>query len=252
MKKTLVFLTLTLVILIGCRLTEAATTVVLPTDTPIVPTETAVVPTETATSATLSAGVTNQPTETVPPAASDTPPATETDSQRTSDELIQNQPLPRDPIALAIAYDGVSQQPLPTRQPITEPLTAGTRQMLKVLNTDSIIINEIDAELKVVGDHAYFWFETDSSVDSPSARDLQEMADGFDAIYEQVISFFGSENNPGIDGDPRIHIVNADPGTVCDEADYCGLLGYFSASDIIPAPYDSSSNEREMFVMNGS
>ena len=243
MKKTLVFLTLTLFILIGCRQIEAAPTVVLPTDTPLVPTETAVMPTETA--------VTNPSPETVPPAASDTPPATETDSQRTFDALIQNQPLPRDPIALAIAYDGISQQPLPTPQPVTEPLTIGTRQQLKVLNTDSIIINEIDAELKVVGDHAYIWFETDSSVDNPSARDLQEMADGFDAIYEQVIGFFGSENNPGIDGDPRIHIVNADPGTVCDEADYCGLLGYFSASDIIPAQYDSISNEREMFVMNG-
>jgi hypothetical protein len=102
-----------------------------------------------------------------------------------------------------------------------------------------------------VSDHAYFWFETDSSIDNASAAELQEMADGFDGIYEQVISFFGSENNPGVDGDPRIHIVNADPGTICDNANSCGLLGYFSASDIVPAYYDASSNEREMFVMNG-
>ncbi len=178
------------------------------------------------------------------------PPATD-DAQRTFTELRQNQPLPRDPIALAIAYDGVSPEPLPTRTAVTHPLSPGDRQAFKLLNIDSITIQEIDAELKSVSDHAYFWFETESNLPEPSASELQRMAVGFDAIYDQVTGHFGAEDNPGIDGDPRIHIVNADPGTLCDNAYACGLLGYFSASDTVPAHYEPNSNEREMFVMNG-
>ena len=237
MKKTFILLTLSLLILIGCQQAEATPTPIDPTNTPIVPTQTAVI---------------QQPTEAIEqPTENPQLPVTEDNSQRTFDELVQNQPLPRDPIGLAIAYDGISEQPLPTPELINEPLSIGTRQQLKVLNTDSITIQEIDAELMAVGDHAYFWFERGSSIDNPSTNQLQQMADGFDDIYSQVIAIFGSEDNPGIDGDPRIHIVNADPGTVCDEANYCGLLGYFSASDIVPAQYDANSNEREMFVMNG-
>jgi len=237
MKKTFILLTLSLLILIGCQQAEATPTPIDPTNTPIVPTQTAVI---------------QQPTEAIEqPTENPQLPVTEDNSQRTFDELVQNQPLPRDPIGLAIAYDGISEHPLPTPELINEPLSIGTRQQLKVLNTDSITIQEIDAELMAVGDHAYFWFERGSSIDNPSTNQLQQMADGFDDIYSQVIAIFGSEDNPGIDGDPRIHIVNADPGTVCDEANYCGLLGYFSASDIVPAQYDANSNEREMFVMNG-
>ncbi len=173
------------------------------------------------------------------------------DAQRTYNDLLHNQPLPRDPVRLAIAYDGVSENPVPTPHPVSEPLPVGTRQQLKVLNIDSITIQEIDAELKAVGDHAYFWFEQDSSIDNPANSELQEMADGFDEIYDRVTQIFGAEDNPGVDGDPRIHIVNADPGTLCNNANSCGLLGYFSASDIIPSQYHDHSNEREMFVMNG-
>ena len=257
MKKTLLLLTLFLFILISCRQVTST-----PSPAPILPTATP--PTEpvevTESIEVTEFEPTQQPTKQnsqqsmgneAPPATSDPPPATLNASQLTYNDLIQNQPLPRDPVRLAIAYDGIPEKPLPAPQPVSEPLLVGTRQQLKVLNIDSITIEEIDAELKAVGDHAYFWFERGSSIDNPTSRELQEMADGFDEIYGQVTQIFGSEDNPGIDGDPRIHVVNADPGTLCDNADYCGLLGYFSATDIVPAQYDSNSNEREMFVMNG-
>ncbi|MBE2222545.1 MAG: immune inhibitor A [Anaerolineae bacterium] len=255
MKKLIIsLLTLFILLLVSCKQTAETPTPLPPTTTPIIvvsPTETAVVdqPTVNSQQPTVNS---QQPTENEAPATNDPPPATPNATQNTSDALVQNQPLPRDPIALAIAYDGISPQPVPTREIVTTPLTTGTRHQLKVLNTDSIIVNEIEAELKAVGDHAYFWFETDSSVANPTAAELAQMAASFDEIYEQVIAIFGSEGNPGLDGDARIHIVNADPGTICDDANACGLLGYFSASDIIPVHYDANSNEREMFVMNGS
>jgi hypothetical protein len=241
MKKYLTLLfAIALLSLAGCKQTAGTPTTIPPTATQTI----VVAPTETAVS---EQPTTNNQQSTETPS----PPAIINDSQRTFNELIQNQPLPRDPIALAIAYDGVSDEPLPTREAVTQPLTKGSHQWLNVLNTDSITNQEIDAELKAVSDHAYFWFETGSGLAEPSAAQLRAMAAGFDEIYEQVRAIFGTEANPGIDGDPRIHIVNADPGTICDEADACGLLGYFSSSDIVPAHYDPTSNEREMFVMNG-
>ncbi|HFE66883.1 MAG TPA: hypothetical protein ENJ93_06435, partial [Chloroflexi bacterium] len=78
----------------------------------------------------------------------------------------------------------------------------------------------------------------------------------FDEIYERDTAVFGQENSPGIDGDPRIHIVNASPINLCDVSlaniQACGLAGYFGSSDILPQSVDEQSNEREMFIMNGS
>lgn len=237
----------------GCQQDEPTVTPIIPTVTEeVVPTA---VPKETET-AVIEQSTENSDQSTNNEAPTSQPPTPSSqplnDAERTANDLVLNQPLPRDPIGLAIAYDGVPEQSMLTPEPVTEPLDVGTRQMLKVLNTDSITVQDIEAEVKAVGDHAYFWFESDSSISNPTPSQLQQMADGFDIIYEQVVAIFGSEDNPGIDGDPRIHIVNADPGTICDNANACGLLGYFSASDIIPAQYDANSNEREMFVMNGT
>jgi immune inhibitor A len=267
MKKSFVLLTMFLFILIGCRQSNQPVSPAQGVEQSPENSQPATeneAPNDDSSSTSNPPPATKQSTENNQPATeneepkddssstSELPPATPDDAQLTFDALVQNQPLPRDPIALAIAYDGVSEQPLATPAAIVESLTEGTRQPLKILNIDSITIQEIDAELKAVSDHAYFWFETDSSVADPTAAELAQMAEGFDDIYEQVIAIFGSEDNPGVDGDPRIHIVNADPGTVCISADACRLLGYFSAGDIVPVQYDANSNEREMFVMNGS
>jgi immune inhibitor A len=80
---------------------------------------------------------------------------------------------------------------------------------------------------------------------------LQEAGASFDQIYEHNVANFGPELRPGIDGDLRLHILNASPGAICDSAARCGLLGYFSSSDALPRVVNEYSNERDMFVMNG-
>lgn len=167
----------------------------------------------------------------------------------TAAELTTNLPLERDPAALARAYMGVTAVATQTA-PQDQPLAVGARQQFKVLNIDSITIETIDAELMAVGEHAYLWFEQSPDLPAPSAADLQYTAVSFDQIYNQVRDIFGSEANPGIDGDPRVYILNASPLTICD-AEPCGLLGYFSGSDSLPVSIDPQSNEHEMFVMNG-
>jgi hypothetical protein len=117
-------------------------------------------------------------------------------------------------VALAMAYRGLTAVPAATPIFQSEPLPLGTIHTFNVLNIDSITIVPIQAELQAVGDHAYFWIEQSPNLAEPSTRDLTETAVAFDAIYEQVIAIFGQEDSPGIDGDPRIHVVNAAPLTL--------------------------------------
>jgi hypothetical protein len=133
---------------------------------------------------------------------------------------------------------------------VEEPLTEGTIQPLNVLNHEENTLSTINAELMIVSAHGYFWFDTGPGSIRPSQDDLNTVAASFDNIYEGVVSFFGNESNPGVDGDPRIHIVNASPLALCNSAFSCGLAGYFSSFDVIPTVVDAESNGREMFVMN--
>ncbi|MCA9919028.1 MAG: immune inhibitor A [Anaerolineales bacterium] len=174
--------------------------------------------------------------------------------QTTFTDLEANYPPERDDIRLAIAYRGL--QEIPTTAPTPKEYSVGMQEPLIVLNHDLNTLSSPDFELMHISDHAYFWFDTTPGLAAPSAQALAETGAAFDDIYERDTLLFGPEDSPGIDGDPRIHIVNASPVSVCDVTEdtpyLCGLGGYFGSSDILPRSVDPSSNEREMFVMNGS
>lgn len=177
--------------------------------------------------------------------------------QATFDELAHAVPPRRDDLALAIAYKGLVP---PAGEGIAAapgellPLSVGTGASFNIFNYDNNTVVEVEMELKAVGRHAYFWFDSGPGAITPDADTLAGVALAFDEIYAQVVAAFGQENNPGIDGDPRIHIVHVSPLVLCDvteeTAGSCGLAGYFSAGDMLPAAVDARSNEREMFVMN--
>lgn len=182
--------------------------------------------------------------------------ASVTDAEQvTFAELETSFPPERDDLALAIAYRGLTELPSDT-PPEPKPYAVGAREAMSILNTDLNTISTPNFVLMHISDHAYFWFDTTAGLSQPNNEDLTATGAAFDQIYEQDTAVFGSENNPGIDGDPRIHIVNASPLTVCDVTEanshLCGLGGYFGSSDILPKSVDPTSNEREMFVMNGS
>ncbi|MEM7116100.1 MAG: hypothetical protein AAF614_26905 [Chloroflexota bacterium] len=176
--------------------------------------------------------------------------------QATYNQLRQSTPPDRDDTSLAIAYLGLPAPPDTTIPLVTEPLTVGTQQTFRIPNVDSNTISEINANLLWVSQHGYFWFDSGAGSVSPPIGQLEAAGQTFDKVYEQVIGFFGSENNPGIDGDPRVHIVNASPLALCDvtlaTANSCRLSGLVNAADLKPAAVARNSNEREMFVMNAS
>ena len=159
-------------------------------------------------------------------------------------------------MGLAVSYLGV--KPPSDEEPplVTEPLSVGTRQKLFISNTDTNVTTQPTFVLQAVSDHAYFWFDTTAGLSDPTEEALAAMTAAFDDIYERDTFYFGQESTPGVDGDPRIHIANASPLSICDveegNSHTCGLLGYVATSNILPLEVYPTSNEREMFVMNGA
>jgi hypothetical protein len=100
---------------------------------------------------------------------------------------------------------------------------------------------EIQAELRYAGPVVLMYVQQGMSY---SQRDLERAARIFEEeIYPRTREVFGSELQPGVDGDNRVTILNAD--------DPSGrVLGYYSSQDSLPRQINRFSNEREMFFMN--
>lgn len=98
----------------------------------------------------------------------------------------------------------------------------------------------IEATLVLALEHVLVYVEKGLDLDLAA---LERSARQFnDQIYPRNRELFGSEWTPGVDGDPRLTILNARiPGSVG---------GYFSGSDEVPRSVNPFSNEREMFYIN--
>lgn len=98
---------------------------------------------------------------------------------------------------------------------------------------------QVDAELRLVGRHAYWYVQRGHSVSDAA---LRRSAEVFDAhVYPEVRRLVGAEPFPGIDNDPRITILSASLPDVA---------GYVSSVDSYPRSIHPHSNEREMIYLN--
>lgn len=153
---------------------------------------------------------------------------------------LDNTTIPiNDPIDLAHRLLGLNDL-APTHAPVTNFLAVGEQQSFWVGN-DEMSNTEVDATLRYVTDHAYFWIENGIRY---RENDLRDLAEAFEnQIYPTDHSFFGSEWTPGIDGDQHIYILYA-RGLGADNA------GYFSSSDEYPRQVNRYSNAHEIFLVN--
>ncbi|MEI7769915.1 MAG: hypothetical protein WCI67_08005 [Chloroflexales bacterium] len=103
--------------------------------------------------------------------------------------------------------------------------------------------HQITAELRYAGPVVLMYVEQGLTY---TQADLERAAKTFEQqIYPRTRAIFGSEVQPGVDGDNRLTILNAsDPGG--------SVLGYYSSQDSLPAKVNRFSNERDMFFMNGT
>ena len=115
------------------------------------------------------------------------------------------------------------------------------RQKFWINNDDTNEHFQIDATLAYVNDVVYMWVEDGVKYD-PVA--LRAAADKFaEATYPTDRNFFGSEWSPGVDNDPRLHILHSEQ--LGDS-----IAGYFSGADEVSNKAQPFSNEREMFYIN--
>jgi hypothetical protein len=98
----------------------------------------------------------------------------------------------------------------------------------------------ITARLRVQTAHVALWVEEGVWHD---VRQLEEVALFFETQAYTTRAAFGSEWTPGVDNDPRVHILHA---TGLGE----GVAGYSSSADEFPRARYPFSNEAEMIVVN--
>lgn len=127
-----------------------------------------------------------------------------------------------------------------TAIPGTPPQEIGAHQLFWVGNSE-VVNFSVNATLRHITDHAYFWIEDGVRYNT---NDLSELAENFEnQIYPTNRAFFGSEWNPGVDGDPHIYILYA-----CGIGEH--IAGYYSSSDEYPRAVNRYSNMHEMFLIN--
>lgn len=156
-------------------------------------------------------------------------------------QTLENTIVPiNDRVELARRLEGKTDIPL-ALDPVTQTLAVGTRESFWVLDTDNDEIFQVNATLRYVTPHTYFWIEDSVQY---SERDLRKLAETFeDQIYPTNRSYFGSEWTPGVDGDPHLYIIYATGmgGRVA---------GYFSSADEYHPLAHENSNMHETFVLS--
>jgi hypothetical protein len=157
-------------------------------------------------------------------------------------ELLESEEVPSaDPIDLARRLNGLTQEIPESLEPPTAPLQVGAREVFHAGDQDTNEQFEVPATLQYVTDHSYFWVQDGVSYDP---NDLERLALTFEnRIYPTTRNFFGSEWNPGIDGDPHIYVLYAEG---LGET----IAGYFSSVDSLHPLVRDDSNGHEMFYFN--
>ena len=164
-------------------------------------------------------------------------PASEIDT--TTQLTLEQEVVPiNDPLELACRLEGKCN--IPATLP-SGPYKVGDTQKFWLTNTDNVESYQINATLRYLTDHVYFWVEDEVEIDIKEAKAL---VDKFEKkMYPTNREFFGSEPNPGIDEDPHIYIVYG-------RGIGSSVAGYYSGPDAFHPMAHEYSNAHEMFVFN--
>ncbi len=161
-------------------------------------------------------------------------------ASQTLDELKLSTVPINDPIDLAARLGGKPNVP-DVLIDVNAPYSVGAQKSFWATNTDTNDNFKVNATLRYVGDNIYFWIEDDVQFDQ---KELRNLADTFDKeIIPTNREFFGSEWNPGVDGDPRFYVLYAGNLGV-------NLAGYYSSADELHPDAHPYSNAHEMFLIS--
>ncbi len=180
-----------------------------------------------------------QPTPTGEPLAQVTPTKEALAQPVPLDDLLaQEQMPPYDPVAVASGLQGGREIPRVVHQ-TPAPYKPGDKKRFWIGDLDLSSDYEITATLRVQGEWVQMWVDDRAQVDQAA---LQRSADTFDTVIHPAgRRYFGSEWDPGVDGDSRLVVLNAL---------FSGAAGYFYSVNQYSQQIHPHSNEHEMFVMN--
>ena len=165
-----------------------------------------------------------------------TPPAPSDPQAGGVDELAAELP-PRDRYDLARRFLGIEEADPP--EPVEYHI--GDTATFWVDNDDTETTVEVKADLVYMTDVVYMWVEQGVDYDYDA---LVESAERFSkSTYPTNHSYFGTEASPGIDGDPRLHVLHS------TQLGFT-VAGYFYSPSEYPASVVPYSNEKEIFFIN--
>ena len=161
--------------------------------------------------------------------------------QSTEEQLLQMVVAQRDLRDLTMRLNpNVDEVPLVVNTTIPD-YKVGDEIQFWVHNLDTNRSSTITAALVYKTKVAYIW------VESGQKYDLDAISRSIDRFSEQSypaeVAFFGSEWYPGVDNDPRLHILHA-------TSVGSGVAGYYSSADQYSRLANPYSNEKEMFYIN--
>lgn len=138
--------------------------------------------------------------------------------------------------AIAIAATATAAAPAPG----APDYAVGDTTTFYVHNSDTAVNREINATLVHKTDVAYAWVETGQAYDADAiARSIDIFSE---RIYPAAVTAFGREPFPGMDGDPRLHVLHT--------TGMGGAAGYFLGGDQISRLGYPYSNQKEMFYIS--
>lgn len=135
---------------------------------------------------------------------------------------------------------GISNIPLTVAESSVN-LSVGAQDEFWVSNADTNEFFLIKATLQSFSDHVYLWVQDGLSFDE---REVQKLTERFEGeMYLRTREFFGSEWNPGIDGDPHLYILYV-------RGLGNQLAGYISSADEEHPLAHKFSNAHELIFLN--
>jgi hypothetical protein len=147
-----------------------------------------------------------------------------------------------DLIDLAQRLEGKQNLPVSLTAPPTQ-YSIKDQQIFWVTDTGTNENFQVQATLRYVTDHVYFWIEDGIPYEQKALRALAEAFE--EKIYPTNRAFFGSEWMPGVDNDPHLYILyTKELGG--------STAGYFSPADEYLPAVREDSNGHEMFLFSAA
>lgn len=180
---------------------------------------------------------TTQPAPTIAPNATTAPMPKAAPSNELA-VIAAAQPQPRDQTKLKEDFTGTDLPEVARTTPLT--VKVGDVESFWVADSSNDTNYQVKARLRYAGPIVLMYVDLDADADVKQ-RDIEASAKRFEQeIYPRDRKIFGSERSPGVDGDPRLTVLNTAVR---------GAGGYFSSADGVTKGVNRFSNEREMFVI---